>query len=86
MQQYWMGSKYRLGNLFLNSGHGHASTLSENIFGHFVGTMAKCLAGILTGQETMILSSMTACEATAMTSLLYLVNLLLPSVHPNLKQ
>ena len=61
-------------------------TLPENIFGHFVGTIAKCLAGILTAQETMILSSMTACEATARTSLLYLVNLLLPSVHPNLKQ
>ena len=58
----------------------------KKIFGHFVGTMAKCLAEILTGKETMILSSMTACEATAMTSLLYSANLLLPSVHPNLKQ
>ena len=81
-----MGSKYKFRNLFLNSGHGCASTLPENIFGHFVGTIAKCLAGILTEQETMILSSMIACEATAMTSLLYLANLLLPSVHPNLKQ
>ena len=81
-----MGSKYKLGNLFLNSGYGCASTLPENIFGHFLGTIARCLAGILTGWETMILPSMTACEATAMTSLLYSANHLLPSVHPNLKQ
>ena len=36
--------------------------------------------------ETMILSSMTACDATAMTLPLYSVNLLLSSVHPSLKQ
>ena len=39
-----------------------------------------------TAQETMILSSMTACEATAMTLPLYSANLLLSSVHPSLKQ
>ena len=57
-----------------------------NIFGHFVGTIAKCLAGICTGWVTMILSSMTACDAIAITLPLYSVNLLLSSVHPNLKQ
>ena len=68
---YCIGSKYRFGNLFLNSGQGCASTLPENIFGHLVGTMAKFLAGIFTGQDTMILSSITACEATAMMLSLY---------------
>ena len=33
----------------------------------------------------MILLSITVCEATAMISFLYLANLLLSSVHPNLK-
>ena len=81
-----MGSKYKLGNLFWNLGQGCASTLPENMFGHFVGIIAKCHAGIRTAWETMILSSMTACEATAMTLPLYSANLLLSSVHPSLKQ
>ena len=55
-------------------------------FGHFVGTIAKFLAGIFTGQETMILSSITACEATTMTLFLYSANLLLLLVHPRVKQ
>ena len=58
---------------------GMLSTLPENIFGHFVGTIAKCLNGIFTGQETMILSSITACEATAMTLFLYSAYLLFSS-------
>ena len=81
-----MGSRYKLGNFNLNSGQGCASPLPENMFRHFVGTIAKCLAGILTARETMILSCMTACEATAITSFLYSANILLSSVHPNLKQ
>ena len=56
------------------------------MFGYFVGTIAKFLTGILTGSETMILSSITTCEATAMISLLYSANLLLLSIQPNLKQ
>ena len=48
--------------------------------------MAKCLAGICTGWETMILSSMTACDAIAITLPVYSTNLLFSSVHPNLKQ
>ena len=83
---YYMGSKYKFGNLFLNSGQGRASTLPENMFGHFAGTIAKCRAGICTVQETIILSSMTACDATAMTLPVYSANLLLSSVHPSLKQ
>ena len=83
---YCMGSKDNFGNLFLNLGQGGASTLPENIFEHFVGTIAKCLAGIHTTWEPMILSSMTACEATAMTLPLYSTNLLLSTVHPSLKQ
>ena len=50
---------------------GEASTVPENIFGHLVGTMVKFLTGIFTGQATMILSSITACEATAMILPLY---------------
>ena len=42
--------------------------------------------GIFTGRETMILSSITACEATAMTLFLYLANLLLLSVQPSEKK
>ena len=83
---YCIGSTYRFGNLFWNSWQGRASTLPVNIFGHFVGTIAKCLAGICTGREIMILSSVTACDAIAITSPLYSANLLLSSVHPNLKQ
>ena len=56
------------------------------MFGHVVGTIAKCRPGICTVWETVILSSMTACEAIAMTLPLYSVNLLLSSVHPSLKQ
>ena len=56
------------------------------MFGHFVGTIAKCWAGIHTAWETIILSSMTACDATAMTLPLYSANILLSSVHPSLKQ
>ena len=83
---YCIGSKYKFGNLFLNSGHGCASTLPENIFGHFVGTIAKFLAGIFTGQDTMILSPITCYEATAITSFLYSASLLLSLVHPRVKQ
>ena len=38
---YCIGSKYKFWNLFLNSLHGHTSTLPENIFGHFIRTMDK---------------------------------------------
>ena len=42
--------------------------------------------GATAHDKTIILSSMTACDATAMTLPLYSVNLLLSSVHPSLKQ
>ena len=48
--------------------------------------MVKFLAGILTGWATMILSSVTACEATAMMLPLYWANLSLLSVHLSVKQ
>ena len=80
------GSKYKFGNLFLNSGHGHASNLPENIFGHFVRTIANFLAEIFIGQDTIIWSPITAWEATAITLFLYSANLLFSLVQPKVKQ